>query len=417
MAASRPASVSLPPLWTRDLLLLALGVLLQAITFNMLMPVLPLFVTDVLGGQPGAVGLAVGAYSATALLTRPFAGYLLDRFGRRTPQLLTTGCFGVITFTYLLAQGLSSLLVVRLLHGAAWGLVSVAGPTIAADLVPPDRRGEGLSLFGLTLPLGMALGPLLGSWALASGRFTRVFLLAGLFAVGSWCCYLVVRHPRVADPTARFRLGRVFDGPVAPVSVFMLLLCVGWGALIAFIPLYLEQAGFAAAAPFFGCYALGAIVSRLFSGRWYDRHGPVPPIGLGMALLAGGWVLLAASPGRPLVLLAGLSLGLGFGVAIPAFTALAMDLVPPARRGAANATAFTSYDLGTILGAVGAGPVVARWGLAAVFALAAVGVGVALSLFVGVALPAYRTHRLRLVGEGRRPVAEGLALVEQGRSS
>jgi MFS family permease len=226
-------------------------------------------------------------------------------------------------------------------------------------------------------------------------------MVSTALGLASWCCLALVRHPPAGDPAIRFRLTRAFDRRVALISPFMVLLCVGWGALSAFVPLFTKQVGLSSPALFFSAYAAGALVARFFSGAWYDRHGPVAPTSVGLLLLGGGWLALAYFHQHAVVLVAACALGLGFGVAVPAFTAMAMDLVTKGRRGAANATVFTGYDLGTIVGAVGAGPIAVRYGLVPIFLLAAALVAAAGGLFFGLALPTYLRHRLRIVGAPR----------------
>lgn len=141
-----------------------------------LVAVTPLFVTGPLGGEEIAVGLTIGSASVSTLLLRPLAGRWTDRTGRR--QLLVGGAalFTVVTLGHLLVDSLTALVVLRVLLGAAEAALFVAGFAALADLAPPGRAGEALSLNSLALYLGMAAGPVLGQALLRWQGYDAVWL-------------------------------------------------------------------------------------------------------------------------------------------------------------------------------------------------------------------------------------------------
>ncbi len=383
------------PVWTRHFSLLLAGTFLQGSAIHCLLPALPLFVTEGLDAGPAAIGPAVGIFSLTAVLIRPLGGYLLDRFGRRGWMLGASGLFCACLFAYLWVDSYAGLIAVRLVHGLGWGLVGVAGLTAAADLVPNRRRGEGLGAFGLAMPLALAIGPMLGDWLVADGRFARLFAGAGLLGVVAWICFVSVRFVKVADSRARFELSRVFERRVGRLFFLWLLPCMGFGGLVSYAPLYVRQLGFDGVGPLYSLYAMGALSVRWFAGRWYDRAGPAPVMLIGLGASVAGWVLIGATTWKACLLAGALVMGMGFGVAVPAFQTMAADLVPAVRRGAANALVFSAYDIGIALGAVGAGLVAERIGLRAVY-LSAAGLNLlAMGLFAAWVYPYFQRRRLR----------------------
>lgn len=384
-----------PRLWTRDFSLLVGGALLQGLAFYLLLPALPLYVVGPLQLGEDSVGLVVGALSLTAVLTRPFVGFLLDRFGRRGWQLGASGLFGLTMLGHALLPGLGALLALRLVQGAGWGMVGVASATVAADLVPPSRRGAGMSFYGLAMPLALSVGPMLGALFLAGAGFASLFLAAGLLAVAAWWMFVAVRTPVVRDPGARLRLQTAFEGRALPLFTFMLPLCVGYGGLVSFAPLDAPRLGFDSAGPLFTAYALGAVGARLAGSRWYDRAGPAGPAAWGTLGVGLAWLGLGLADGPVSALLAAAFMGLGFGTLMPAYQAMAMDLVPAGRRGATNATIFSAFDVGIALGAVGYGLLVAHTGWrAGVYWLSGGLSGLALLLMWAWVLPHFRKHRL-----------------------
>src|SRR5688500_19022472 len=150
------------------------------LSLGSLLPTLPRYVEDELGGDGFAVGLVVGAFAVSAALVRPFAGRIGDRYGRRV--LLSGGSLlvGVMTLLYTQVDAIAPLVVLRLLTGLGEAAVFVGAATATQDMAPPDRRGEAASYFSVALYSGLALGPALGEHLADSAGYGRVWVVAGL---------------------------------------------------------------------------------------------------------------------------------------------------------------------------------------------------------------------------------------------
>jgi MFS family permease len=382
------------PTWKRDFALIVLGTLLVATAFFFLLPVLPLLVVGPLGGGELEVGLAVGTFSITALAARPLVGWLLDRLGRRV-WLLGGGLAMVPCMAaYAWVPSFPWLEGLRLVHGLAWGLVTVAMATVAADLVPARFRGTGMGLYGLAMPLGMALGPLLGSHLMDRSGFGLVFAVGMGITLVAVLAWVGVGVPPVRDPRARLQVHSMFELRVGRLSLLQTLLCVGFGGWMSFLPQYAPTLGFASSGPLFFWYAVGGLASRLFAGRWYDLRGPVGPAVTTILLLLGGWLGFACSRDMGVVQLASALLGLGFGTAGTVFLAMAIDLVEPHRRGATNATFFSAYDVGIGGGAILFGALVTLEQVQRVFWAASGCTLAAGVVLVWLVLPHFRERRL-----------------------
>ena len=380
--------------WRRDFALVVLGTFGVATAFFFLMPVMPLLVVGPLGGDGAAVGLAVGTFSITALAARPFGGWLLDRFGRRIwllgGALVMVPCMAAYAFVDTFA----ALEALRLAHGLAWGIATVAMATVAADLVPARHRGTGMGVYGLAMPLAMAVGPMVGAGLLAVGSFDLVFAVGTGIALAAALGYGLVRVPGVRDPEARLRLSTMFERRVVALSVAQALLCAGFGGWMTFIPITAPDYGLESAGLLFFWYAVGGLSSRVFAGRWYDLRGPGGPATLTIVLLVGGWIGFALSSGPLAAQAWSAVLGLGFGTGGTVFLSMAIDLVEPQRRGAASATFFSAYDVGIGGGAMAFGLLVDVTAVQQVFWWAA-GLSLAAGvLLAAVALPRFRRDRL-----------------------
>ncbi len=358
------------------------------------MPILPLYITGPLGGSEEQVGLIIGAFSFTAVLMRPIAGFLLDRHGRRKWLLSASALFCVLMFSYLFARDWASLLVCRLLHGLSWGMVGVAAATVAADIIPPARRGTGIGYYGISMPLALSIGPMLGFFLLAGHRFNRLFIVAGMLAITAFTLFSLIRMPLIHRSRSRFSLNNIFEPKVLHLFFFMFLLCIGYGGIIAFASLHSQQVGMESGAAFFTLYAIGSLFCRVGAGAMYDRSGPILSVTLGLTILIGGWVCLAAWPSPAGVMLGGLLLGVGFGLLMATYQTMAMDMVEPEHRATANGTIFSAYDVGITIGAMGLGVVAGNMGIRAVFLLSGALTMCAAIYFFTRVYPHFVRHRL-----------------------
>ncbi|RYX94965.1 MFS transporter, partial [bacterium] len=183
----------LPKIWTRDFILINLSALCLYLSYQMLLTILPTFISHKGGGQ-FTIGLIISLYTIASLFTRPLAGNLIDKIGRKpilfSGLLLFTLCVG----SYYWLATINVILALRILHGISWGITSTAIGTAAADLVPKSRYGEGLGYFGLASTFGMAFGPNLGIITM-NHSLEMSFALASVLGVASLFLLKMISFP------------------------------------------------------------------------------------------------------------------------------------------------------------------------------------------------------------------------------
>src|SRR5699024_8213661 len=167
-----------PPIWTKDFITILFVNFFLFGAFQMTLPTLPLFIQEI-GLDDRYVGLIVGIFTFSALLLRPIGGQLLDSIGRG--PVFITGLIILVVSLYSLAFSvtLALLLIVRIVQGVGWGLTTTATGTISTDLVPVERRGEGLGFFGISGNLALAIGPAFGLFLVDHISFKSLFLICG----------------------------------------------------------------------------------------------------------------------------------------------------------------------------------------------------------------------------------------------
>lgn len=345
-------------LWTRDFILFCLSYLLMAAGFYFLLPVLPMYVTQVLEEDKTKIGYIIGLYALSALLIRPFSGYALDTFGRRKVYVISMLLYALSMFLYSYATTFLLLLTLRFLHGFTWGMVTTGGGTIPADLIPARRRGEGIGYFGLSITLSMALGPMLGLWILGDNNFSMLFYVAFGISIASLVLAYMVKYPTVAkasEPTnqAPRKNKQMFEAKASHASVVVFLFGFAYASIFAFAAVFSSETGVGHSGMFFLLLAIGVSISRPYAGKLMDKKGPQQIMLLSFVLGFVGFMLLSAT-GHSLVvyLTAGFIIGLGCGSVIPTLQTMVMNMVMPERRGVANATYYAAVDLGIGLGSI-----------------------------------------------------------------
>lgn len=377
-------------LWTKDFTLLCVAQCALTLTFYATMPILPLFLEQDLGLTGLVMGLVTACYTITATLIRPFAGYIIDRMGRMTVLLPSYLGFALLFLCYPLVASVLFIAFLRLSHGLVWGTYMGAANTLAVDLVPPTRRGEGIGYFGLVMSLTMALGPALGVGLSEHMGYDALFLISGVFLGIMFLLTLKIHAPKVELVRKPFAWSALLEKTSMPLSAVTVFLYFAYGPLVNYTTMYAVSEVHASAGLFFILLAAGMAMARVFAGRSYDKHGPVAVMVVSFLLLLVGYGLQALTRSPAGFYAAALVIGVGFGIVMPVSMAMINDLVGPERRGAANATLMTALDIGICLSIVVVGhfQAVMGWGICLWMEVIAILLG-AVSFF-GWALPHYR---------------------------
>lgn len=357
-------------LWTFDFVLICLSSLMVCLSFHSLIPTLPVYIQEH-GGSKGMAGLAMAALTLAAVIIRPFTGWALDRYGRRV--ILAGGLIAFLApaLAYNFMLPVLPLLFLRFIQGFGWGIGTTAQGTLASDIIPRGRLGEGLGFFSMAVSISLATAPAIGLWLIGRFSFQALFISGALLTTASLALGLLVRCP--GPESSRQAAKPVFIEKLAlRPSVVILLATITYGSLLSFLALYLLQKGMSTAGLFFTVLAGATLVSRPLSGTMVDRKGNSGydlTVFSGLALMIAAMFIIANISALWHLVAAGILFGFGFGFIQPSMLALCINSVPPGRRGAANATYWTAFDIGVALGSVIWGIIAGYLGYAAMFFL------------------------------------------------
>lgn len=358
MGAKKPKGT----LWTKDFVLITIVNFLIFSSWQAFPFVLPVYMQS-LGAPDAVLGLVTAITTVSALLIRPFCGLILDRFGRRGIFLSGIAFMGLSSLCFEFIPVVGAILALRFVHGLAWGITSTSSQTVATDIIPPKRFGEGMGLFALSASLALAIAPGLALQLFDWEGITPVIVLAvgTLVLAFGFACFLryrpIERHPTLSMKNLIER-----SSVLPSIIVFFLTAC--YGALVTFLAIHASAQGVNNIAPFFVAYAIAVAVSRPLLGKLVDHKGYTVVLVPGLLLMVAALVLLSRANSLTLFIVVAFLYGAGFAACHSTLQTMAVANVEPQHRGAANATFLIGFDSGIGVGSAASGLLVVALGYA-----------------------------------------------------
>ncbi|SMQ70846.1 MFS transporter [Agreia sp. VKM Ac-1783] len=345
-------------------------------------PVIPRLAQEQLGADPALAGLLVSLAAFASIIAMPLAGVLTDRWGARRVILVAALLSAVGLALVLVMLSVSSLAVSRVVFGAGNAAVATALTAWVVAEAPAGERGRALSFFGLSVWVGLALGPVLGENLLQSFGHRAVWGIAIAVQLAGLGLAMLARDGRSQHRMARGREGRASGASTVLTSVARpgsvgFIAWAGEGFLIAFLIPHLvargvDSQGLWGAANVFTVFALSVVGARLLLGGLPDRIGATITARASLVVLAAGLGVLALAGDFGVATLGAVLIGVGYSPLFPALTLLSTQRLPAAARatGVGVFSAFTSagYAAGSLLG----GLLVMHFGSSAALAILAV---------------------------------------------
>ena len=372
-------------LWNRNYCKVMVANFSLFFAFYVLTPLLPLYLSEHFGATKDVIGLVLSGYTVTALLFRPFSGYVVDSFSRKKVLMLCFGTFSIFFAGYLAASTLLLFMVVRTLHGGPFGALTVANSTVAIDVLPSSRRTEGIGYYGLSNNLAMAIAPTIGIFLYKlTNSFEALFWLALIVACLGWLVDSTVKMYQRdgSSVTSSAEKCNRRTVPLIHLSWDRFFLVKGWllglnmvafgfsfGVLSNYLAIYgKEVLGITGGTgTYFMLCSVGLILSRLQGGKALRKGRLTHNAAEGMVISFIGYTLFIAAPGWLGYYGSALLIGLGNGHMWPAFQNMTISVASNNQRGTANSTILISWDIGMGLGILVGGIVSELLGYAAAF--------------------------------------------------
>jgi len=353
--------------------------------FYILTPLLPLYLSEHFGATKDVIGLVLSGYTITALLFRPFSGYVVDSFPRKTVLMIAFGAFAIFFAGYLAASTLLLFTIVRTLHGGPFGALTVANSTVAIDVLPSSRRTEGIGYYGLSNNLAMAIAPTIGIFIYQlTNSFEFLFWLAFIVACLGWLVDSTVKIQQrpCTNAPSKLSLDRFFLTRGWLLGLNMVAFGFSFGVLSNYLAIYgKEVMGITGGTgTYFMLCSIGLILSRLQGGKALRNGRVTHNAAEGMVISLVGYTLFILMPtlnqlsivNYELSIVVGyygsaILIGLGNGHMWPAFQNMTINVAHNNQRGTANSTILISWDIGMGLGILVGGIVSELLGYSAAF--------------------------------------------------
>ncbi|HUV15109.1 MAG TPA: MFS transporter [Pelolinea sp.] len=338
-------------LWTSTFIRLLILILFIYNGIAIINSTFSVYIVEQLNGTPADVSLASSLMIITAMLFRPVAGFLIDRFGRRITLALSLGFTALISLAYLLPQGVVGLALLRFLMGIPFAMNTTGLATLRTDLIPDDQRGNGFNISTIAIMLSaLVIGPNLGYLILNTSGFGLLFPIAAgmlFMAIGN---LLLMKFEDIKTYTNRLSLKEIFEPRAIWFSLILGMLFIGWPGVLTYGPLYSIEVGLSFGGFYFLSFGIGLILSQFIAKAILGENKPPALTALAIALVIAGHAVIGFLRSRAGFLGGAVLIGAGYGLSFSIFNKLAFDLVEPERRGRCSATIYIAQDIGATIG-------------------------------------------------------------------
>lgn len=368
---------------------LALATFSSMLGVGIIAPLLPLYAEE-LGASGIWIGVIFASFSISRTIFMPFVGRFSDRYGRK--RFITIGIliYSVISLGYIWADNVSQLTIIRLIHGAASGMVIPIAQAYIGEIAPEGEEGKWMGYFNAAFFSGFGFGPLLGgvltdhfgmnfAFYAMGGLNLLAFLIAAFFLPE-------MKHGKMATNASPSFKEMSESSIIRGLFIFRLSFAMGReGAFFTFLPI------FAAASLGLSSSLTGVLLSvnillmsilQLYVGKLADKFKRRTLVTIGgiinvifMALIPlthNFWQLL------------GLSVlgGIGGSISMPAASAISVEEGRKFGMGSTMALVFMAMSIGMVIGPILGGVITEATNINSVFYFSAAALVAGISLFM-----------------------------------
>ncbi len=378
---STPARVKLSLSTNQPFIVVWLALFITIGGIGMVSPLLPKFAED-MGASGIYVGLAFSGYTITQIPLMLIVGRLSDRFGKKLFLCLGMIVYAIAALGYMLAPTYRELLVFRVLSGVGTALVIPIAYAYVGELAPLGREGRYMGILNVATIAGFGIGPVMGGFLYDSyGMDTAFFSMCILSAAGFLTVLLFLppvpaaKQPAVREVRATSYISMLKDDNMRAVVAFYLMLGISYGAVLAFLPIFMTDVRQTSATQVGIVIASRSIVNGALSypsGTLADRMNRVVLVVLGGALLFAAIALVPSVGGFAALLPLLMLIGLSEAMAVPSATAVGVGRGREFGMGSVMGLANMSNAVAMLLGSVGGGVIETSVGIEWVFRAAGI---------------------------------------------
>ena len=341
--------------------ILCLHMLLFFSSFNMLIPELNQYITDL--GGPEYKWMILGLWTVAAAITRPFSGKVADNISRKSVMYIGVIISVLVSFSYPFFTTVFGFLLLRFLHGFSTGFQPTGATALIADVIPEGKRGEAMGIFGVTITLGFSLGQSMGSTVKAAFDMEGLFITCGILGLLSILLIAGIKENKTTVRQNAIDKGyttlynkvipkkdEVFGLEVIQPSVIMFLSANVAGVYFLLVPDFSQHLGIENKGMFFAVNVGIVVLTRFIAGRFVDLWGARRNLYVSLSVLVIGCFVTGTATTETHFLLSSLVYGFGAAIGSPAIMAWTADIANPIFKGRGMGTMFIALELGFLSG-------------------------------------------------------------------
>jgi multidrug resistance protein len=340
---------------TKNFWILSCAMFLFMTSFNLILPELNTFITELGGGNQK--GLIITLFTISAAISRPFSGKLSDTIGRKKVMIIGIVVCFIVSLLYPLSFSIWFFLLLRFLHGFSAGFLPTGATALVTDILPKEARGRGMGIWGTFISLGIGVGQALGDWLFRKFGMDNLFLFAAITALFAGLLIAYVKETLEKKQKFKFNhlsitIKDVFEPSVLPAAFVMFLTASCSGIIFVLTPDISDYLGINNKGWFFGIYVISTIVIRLFTSSLSDKIGRRKTLLIGVIILIASMFLIGTAHNITAYTTAAVLFGVATGITSPTLFAWTADLSHIDRRGVGSGTMFIALELGIMLGSI-----------------------------------------------------------------
>lgn len=335
-------------------------------------------------------GMMTTFFMIAAIITRPMIGYVIQKVNIKVLNIVTTLVLIALIFSLTMVNSISLLLFIRVLQGICFGILSTSIATMATNVMPAKRMGEGIGYYGMATSGGTSFAPMIALAILQSISFKALILTSTALAIVTFILMLLSKNKKKevinnakTEETDQISFAEyAFDVRALLPCIIVLCFSFTLGGVTSFIKPLGKEAGIESTVSlFFLVEAIVLLISKALSGIIYDRAGH--KVIMYPSAICGiiGLYLLSNVNSILMLLAAGVFYGAAYGFLTPTLQTIAVSKVDKKKQGTANAMYLSFMDLGMALGSPILGIVAGAQGYRAIYSVSIIFIVVLILLY------------------------------------
>lgn len=335
------------------------------------MTVTPLIVgfSESLGAGAFLMGIIGGLMNLCSLFCRPFVGNLADKISKYKLSFIGGGLMVLACLGYVFAFNPMIVAVSRIVNGVGFACCSVCMSTWMSNMLPKEKIGSGMGIYGMMNALAMAMAPALGIFLYRSFGYRVAFISALVISLMMVFVVQFVHDKGNPSESIEKNIGAkqkwsIVDKNVLPVAFIIMLFAIPYCATQSFLVSYVSMKNLSVSVGmFFPLYALVLLILRFMMKGLFDKL-PFKTFILTSSLSSFmGLFFLSVMNNDFFMFLAALFMAGGYGIMSSVCQSTAILLAGKNKRGLANSTYYIGLDLGMTLGPVIGGVLYGNFGI------------------------------------------------------